>query len=108
LLALTVRWASLFLKWLKIHRATTAASNVISWFLTSLSSSKQEGTKMAEEKKFDVVRMMMEYENGDLDGENSIELFQYLLDTGMCWRLQGHYGRMAKTLIAGGYIKEKK
>ena len=30
------------------------------------------------------------------------EAWQYLIDTGLCWRLQGWYGRCARDLIESG------
>tara|TARA_Y100000310_G_C20577952_1_gene761424 strand:- start:1054 stop:1230 length:177 start_codon:yes stop_codon:yes gene_type:complete len=38
--------------------------------------------------------------------EQVIEAWQYLLDTGMCWTLQGWFGRTANQLIEQGIIKE--
>ena len=36
-----------------------------------------------------------------------IEAWQYLLDTGLCWQLQGWFGRTATDLINQGIIKVK-
>ncbi len=47
--------------------------------------------------------MIIKYETGNLDDLEVIALFQELIDTGLAWRLQGHYGRQAKALIEAGY-----
>jgi len=39
--------------------------------------------------------------------EEQIEAWQYLLDTGLCWQLQGWYGRTARDLIDAGIIVRK-
>jgi hypothetical protein len=48
---------------------------------------------------------IIEFENGNLTDEEAIELFQELVDTGLAWKLQGFYGRMASTLIEQGIIR---
>ena len=38
--------------------------------------------------------------------EQVIEAWQYLVDTGLAWQLQGCFGRTAQTLIEEGIINE--
>ncbi len=50
---------------------------------------------------------ILDYENGDMDHDRLVDFFQNLIDTGMAWTLQGHYGRMAQALIQEGYCSRK-
>lgn len=52
----------------------------------------------------DYVGLLMDYESGKLNEEETIILFQKLLDNGMVWQLQGHYGQTAQRMIAEGLI----
>lgn len=45
---------------------------------------------------------IIEYELGELGHEETIWLFQELIDTGLAWQLQGHYGRTAKNMLDAG------
>jgi hypothetical protein len=53
----------------------------------------------------DLTNKIISYEQDELDGNEIIQLFQELIDNGMAWKLQGHYGRMAMDLIENGYCK---
>lgn len=53
---------------------------------------------------YDHVGAIMEYEGSDQSPEDSLRLFQYLVDTGLAWQLQGHYGRTASALIEKGLV----
>ena len=50
----------------------------------------------------DEVDAIMAYEQGDLNEEQIVEMFQSLIDSGMVNSLQGHYGRTAAMLIQNG------
>jgi hypothetical protein len=50
------------------------------------------------------IDQIIAYEQGELSGDEIIKLFQELLKTGLCWSLQGHYGRTAKDLLEAGLI----
>jgi len=52
------------------------------------------------------------YAEGFCEGENASETkqliaWQYLVDTGICWKLQGWLGRSATALIEAGFINSK-
>lgn len=57
-----------------------------------------------QKEKFDLVASIQDYESGSLDEDGTIELFQYLVDTGLAWTLQGSYGRQAKRMLDAGLI----
>jgi len=56
-------------------------------------------------QQYDQVGAIIAYEQGELDEEATLELFQSLVNTGLAWKLQGHYGRTAAALLKGGHIQ---
>lgn len=58
---------------------------------------------------FNTVDFIIDYEAGVLSEEEEvIDGFQQLIDSGIVWSLQGHYGRTAATLIAAGQCRLRK
>ena len=55
-------------------------------------------------QQYDTTSAIIAYEQGELDDDETIELFQHLVDTGLAWTLQGHYGRTAMAIADAGYI----
>ena len=59
---------------------------------------------MTENKQpMDSVSFIMEYEGGDMAPDDIVARFQDMIDSGLVWQLQGHYGRTANNLIRNGY-----
>jgi len=58
---------------------------------------------MSDDKQLD---QLIAWENGELDFEETVDLFQGLIDSGLAWTLQGCYGRTAKALIDAGHCRE--
>lgn len=56
----------------------------------------------------DQLDKIIAYEQGDLSDEDTIALFQELVDSGLAWQLQGHYGRTATALINHGLVIPKR
>lgn len=50
------------------------------------------------------IEELIAYENDELDLPDSIDMFARLIQSGMAWKLQGHYGRTAQALIDKGWI----
>jgi hypothetical protein len=59
---------------------------------------------MAEDR-YDVSSAIIAFEEGELTNSETVELFQHLVNTGMAWKLQGFYGRTAKSMIDAGLIR---
>jgi hypothetical protein len=61
----------------------------------------------SEVRRYDYMDAIIRFENGELGREETVELFQYLVDTGLAWSLQGSYGRTAARLIEDGIITDE-
>ena len=55
----------------------------------------------------DQVDQIIAFEQGELNNDQTIDLFQALVDSGLAWSLQGCYGRTARAMIDAGVILEK-
>ena len=50
---------------------------------------------------------MIAFEEGEQSQEDTINMFQRLINSGLAWRLQGFYGRTAASLIHNGHCYER-
>ncbi|AVE00449.1 hypothetical protein SEA_OZZYJ_68 [Streptomyces phage OzzyJ] len=57
-------------------------------------------------KMGNLVVELIDYESGNLDDAETLDLFGRLVKSGFAWSLQGHYGRTAQSLIDQGWISE--
>tara|TARA_Y100000114_G_scaffold37493_1_gene33121 strand:- start:293 stop:487 length:195 start_codon:yes stop_codon:yes gene_type:complete len=53
-----------------------------------------------------MVDKIVKYESGEMSVEEVVDFFQELINSGLCWQLQGHYGRTARHLIEEGLCNE--
>ena len=56
-------------------------------------------------ESMDVTGKIIAFEQGELSNEEVYSLFQFLLDSGMIYSLQGSYQRMAEDLLMAGKIE---
>jgi len=54
-----------------------------------------------------LVNHLMSYEAGEMSDDEQIKFFQELINTGLAWSLQGHYGRVAASMIEAGLCESK-
>ena len=54
-----------------------------------------------------LVNQIMSYESGEMSDDEQIKFFQELINTGLAWSLQGHYGRVASSMIEAGLCESK-
>lgn len=54
----------------------------------------------------DYLDKMLKYEQGELDQDETVALFQQLVDTGLAWQLQGSYARAAVALLDAGLVHD--
>ena len=63
-----------------------------------------EAHERQENGSLDITGKIIDFESGMLGAEETLELFQELVNTGLAWQLQGSYGRTADSLISSGLI----
>jgi hypothetical protein len=67
----------------------------------------QQSAKLCGQKEKEMIlrERITNYELGELDANDTVSLFQELIDSGLAWNLQGHYSRTAYALIEAELCK---
>ena len=61
-----------------------------------------------KDMKSKITDYIIQYETKGFEQEEEyIAFFQLLIDNGLAWRLQGHYGRTATKLVEAGLCTKK-
>ena len=72
--------------------------------ITSHSTESGEAEKAVE----GLTQKIMNYESGQMTHQEEVSFFQELINSGLCWSLQGHYGRTAIRYIEQGVCENAK
>ena len=65
-----------------------------------------DSNRRTGEKIMNQLDRIIAYEQGELEEDDVVALFQELVDSGLAWSLQGHYGRTASNLIRAGLVTQ--
>ena len=63
-------------------------------------------TTQIQYSESELVNKIIEWEDGTLDGSETLKLFSHFITTGLAWRLNGHIGRSTRRLIESGHLSE--
>ena len=74
--------------------------------ITPNSSRSATNDTVAKQTPLTLLEQIVSYEQGSMGEKEVTTFFQQLIDSGMCWTLQGHYGRTAAYLIEAGACHE--
>lgn len=50
------------------------------------------------------VDQIIEFENGELENDDAVRMFQQMVNDGTAWTFQGSYGRTAMAMIEAGQV----
>ena len=75
---------------------------------TQAHQNAQEHNIVVGEKMTTTEAIMIAEGDHDVDESTWINAWQHLINTGMCWQLQGWFGRQAEKLINEGICVEAK
>ena len=83
-------------------------NNIVNRDAKYLRKSKEVKTKTKFDASTTPIYYLEDPEENGLTPQETQKLWQYGVDTGIVWHLQGWYGRNAQALLDSGYIKYPK